>query len=364
MTTYRQRFENILEGHTPESRLGVSRLDIWFKANSAAGTLPDEVRGLPVEAVEARLGMGRSARRARVFRIEYDSVEEETCREGDYVRHRFVTPLGEVSCKWQHSEEQRTQGLIRTLVEPYLKAERDYDIMAFVERNTRYVPDYDAYREYDEEIGDDGLPLVVLHECPMHKIMVDYAGYGDFYYHLADWPARVQALHEVMSESYRQMWDVVAASPACFLLHGAHFSSDMTPPPIFEQYFMPYFSAFNRRMHDAGMRVAFHADADLTGLLEMVRDCEFDVADTYACAPLVRMTLEETRACWQDKVVIWGGVPSIILEPDYPEDAFESYLQDLDVATKGWSHFIVGVSDNVLPAADWGRLKRMSSVLL
>jgi hypothetical protein len=360
---YRQRFQAILDGQVPNRPLWVCRLDIWYHARRVSGRLPAEVEGMSIADIEALLGMGRSARKARVYRVEYESVEEETIRDGDRLRHTFITPKGIVSCAWFDAPSQRDRGIAKILVEPYLKSQQDYDVMCYVTAHTRYVPDYDAYRAYDAEVGDDGLPLVLIGESPIHTIMLDYAGYQNFYYHVKDWPDKVQALLEALEVSYRQMWEVVAASPARLVLHGTHFSSDMTPPPIFGRYFVPYFQAFNSRMHEVGIKVAFHADADLTGLLEMVRDCDFDVADTFACAPLVRTTFAEAREAWKDRIVIWGGVPSTILEPGYPMEAFQRYMIDLHRKTRGRSHFIMAVSDNVMPAAELGRLKWIRRLL-
>ena len=357
MKTDRERFLAILAGEVPDKTLWVSRLNIWHTARTAAGTLPDKVAGMSLPEIESFLGMGHSARGARVYRIVRESVEEKTFREGDRVRHVLVTPRGEVSCVRVDSPQQRAQGMASVLIERYLKSESDYDVMAWVESNTLYIPDYEACIAYDREVGSGGLPVVGLEKSPAHKIMLDYAGYENFYYHLADFPGKVQMLIEAMEASYQGMWDVVAGAPVRLVLHGTHFHSEMTPPPVFEKYFMPYFQAFNARMHQAGKRVGFHADADLSGLLEMVRDCGFDIADTFACAPLVRTTFDQARAAWKDRIVIWGGVPSIILEPDYPQDKFRRYMTDLEAKTRNTSHFIMAVSDNVMPAAELSRLE-------
>ena len=77
----------------------------------------------------------------------------------------------------------------------------------------------------------------------------------------------------------------------------------------------------------------------------------------FAFAPLVRTTFDQARAAWKDRIVIWGGVPSIILEPDYPQDKFRRYMTDLEAKTRNTSHFIMAVSDNVMPAAELSRLE-------
>lgn len=354
--THRERFCAVLEGKVPDRTVWVPRLDIWYHAHQAAGTLPEPLAGLSLFEVEEYLGMGHSCREGVVFKVCYDSLEEVIHHEGHAEVHRFLTPVGEVRAARTHLPDAQRYGLSSIPTEHYLKSPLDFDVMRYVVEHTRYVPDYESYERYDRQVGPNGYPLVVLGASPIHQIMLHYAGYEAFYYFLADCPEKVEALLEAMEASYRQMWEVVAASPAQFVLHGVHFSSAMTPPPIFRRYFLPYFRAFNERMHRAGIRVAFHADADLTGLLDLVRECDFDVADTFACAPLVRTTFDEARAAWEERIVIWGGVPSIILEPSYPWDAFQQYVRELHRKTVGRPHFIMAVSDNIMPSAEFERL--------
>ena len=313
--------------------------------------------------VESYLGMAHSARKAVVHKIQYDGLKEESIEEGDNLIHRFITPEGTLEAIWTHPLQVRRQGLLKFPVKHYISEPKDYEIMQYVVEHTRYVPDYEAYRTYDAEVGPNGLPMVGLYGCPIHTIMLDYVGYENFYYHLADCPQKIEALLETMEATYRQMWEVVADSPAQFVLHGHHFSSDMTPPPIFKKYFVPYFKAFNSRMHKAGIKVAFHADADLTGLLQMVFECGFDVADTFTCAPLVETTFEQARDAWGERICIWGAVPSIILEPDYPWENFKAYMEDLCAKTAGKPGFIMAVADNIMPNAEFERLLRVRDFL-
>jgi len=65
-----------------------------------------------------------------------------------------------------------------------------------------------------------------------------------------------------------------------------------------------------------------HADADSRLILSEIREAGFDMAETFTTDPMVDCTLEEARQAWGDRVIIWGGVPSILLEPSVPEANF------------------------------------------
>ena len=76
--------------------------------------------------------------------------------------------------------------------------------------------------------------------------------------------------------------------------------------------------------------LTYHADDDSKLILGHVKEAGFDMAECFATAPLVSVTLEEARRAWGNDVIIFGGVPSIILEEQVMGDAeFEAYMRDV-----------------------------------
>jgi hypothetical protein len=78
---------------------------------------------------------------------------------------------------------------------------------------------------------------------------------------------------------------------------------------------------------------------------------------------MVSVTLEEARAAWGTDVIIFGGVPSIILEPSFPEAEFEEYMRGLFRAIAPGDAFILGVADNVMPTSLIERVERISDLV-
>ena len=136
----------------------------------------------------------------------------------------------------------------------------------------------------------------------------------------------------------------------------------MTPAPLFRRRFLPYVLRFCNAMHEAGKCCAFHGDADLSGLLDEVIESGMDVVDCFACHPLVPLTLSRSQERWGDRVVTWGGFPSTLLEASTSEAEFEAFLDHF--IERITSHpFIVGVSDNVMPGAQWPRLETLARLV-
>jgi len=174
----------------------------------------------------------------------------------------------------------------------------------------------------------------------------------------------VEHLMATMEEIEREsLWPIIAHSPARLILHGVHFDSSITPPSFFSRYITPYYQDFSELLHEHDKTLAMHADNDSRLILEHIEAAGFDMAETFTTAPQVTCTLEEARQAWKDRVIIWGAVPSVILEPAYSEEAFETYMRQLFRTIAPGDAFILGVSDNIMPAALVDRLKRIAEMV-
>jgi hypothetical protein len=106
--------------------------------------------------------------------------------------------------------------------------------------------------------------------------------------------------------------------------------------------------------------VVWHADAGMRTLLHDVIDAGFDGADCLATAPLVKQTLEECHRAWAGRIVCWGGLPSTVCSPEYPQADFIEYIHKLRDYVLGKPGFIIGVSDNMMPGVAWERVQTIS----
>ncbi|HEU5318997.1 MAG TPA: uroporphyrinogen decarboxylase family protein [Chloroflexota bacterium] len=364
--TDRERVLAVMERRPVDRIPWIPRLLIWHTARRTTGTMPPELAGMTLREVERALGVGTPARDGRVFRVEYDGgVEVRVERAGNESVLEYRTPVGTVRQRRVLPGTLAAVGIGESEVDYFLKVPEDYDALDYLAEHTRYVPTYDAYLAYEREVGDDGYPMVSAGDCPFHHFLRQLAGYERGYLELADRPERVERLVRVMTDVDRErLWPVLEQSPARLLLHGVHLSSQMTPPPYFRRFIAPYYRELSARLHAADRWLVMHADNDTRLILPDLKAAGFDLLECFATAPLTRTTLAEARAVLGTDVAIWGGVPSVLLEPDStPEDEFERYMQELfDVIAPG-DAFILGVSDNVMPEADITRIARITRLV-
>ena len=363
--TDRQRILAILDRRPPDRIPWIPRLEIWHTARLATGTMPPEFAGLTLRQVERALGTGTPARAGRIFSIRRPGVETIVHREPNGSVLEYRTPLGSVFQRRVLTDTLKAVGIGESEVDYFLKDPRDYDVLEYLAEHTHYDPTYEEYLAYEREIGDDGYPMVSVGDCPFHHFLRQLAGYERSYFELADHPDRVERLVSLMTDLDRdRLWPVLEQSPARMLLHGVHHSSHMTPPPLYRRWIKPYYQALSARLHAVNKRLVMHADNDTRLILPDLKAAGYDMLECFATAPLTDTTVEEARAVLATDVIIWGGIPSVLLEPDStPEADFEAYMDRLFRIIAPGDAFILGVADNVMPDGDIRRIARITQLV-
>lgn len=347
---HRERFAAALQGRPPDRIPWAPRLELWYQARVLTHSLPPQWQGCSLREIERDLGLGTPARDGKIMDERREGVEVVTERQGRREIAVLHTPVGSVRTVTQHSDDLDRVGLPGRVVEYPLKGPQDYVVWRWIVEHTRWAPAYDAYRAYDAAIGEDGLPMVSVGDAPFHDWLEKLAGYEYGFYHLSDFPQEVERLLGLMAEVQRErLWPVIADSPARFVLHGAHLSSQFTPPRLFRQYILPYYQALMPLLHGRGIKVAMHADNDTTAILQLIEQAGWDAVECFVTAPMVPLTLEQARLAWGNRVVIWGGLPSTLLSPSVREQEFRDYVEYLLTTVAPGDAFILGVADNVMP---------------
>lgn len=363
--TNRERLLAIMDRKSPDRIPWIPRLQLWHTAHLHQGTLPDRFVGMSLRQIERQLGMGTPAREGQIFAAEQrGDVEVQSRQEGESTLYTYRTPVGQVQSRYRSSAELEKVGIQSLEVEHQIKGPADFAVVEYLLEHMHYIPTYEKYRQYEAEIGEDGYPLVAAGDCPFHHFLQKLAGYNNAYYLLADCPDEAEGLLRTMEELERErIWPVVAASPARLILHGVHFDSNMTPPPLFSRYITPYYQDFSDLLHGHDKLLCMHADNDSRLILGHLQEAGFDMVETFTTAPQVSCTLEEARRFWGNEMIIWGAVPSVILEETYSEAQFEAYLRGVFRTVAPGDAFILGVADNVMPGALLSRLERIGEMV-
>ena len=126
---------------------------------------------------------------------------------------------------------------------------------------------------------------------------------------------------------------------------------------------LPYYEELAPLAREAGKSLAMHADNDTSLIVEMIERAGWDMVECFVTAPMVPLTLDKAREVWGDRVIIWGGIPSLLLSASVPEQQFRSYCHRLfDVIAPGRA-FVLGVADNVMPDSLIDRIAWISDLV-
>ena len=350
-----------LRGEAPRNIPFIARMDLWYNYNKSLGTLPAPYEDSTLWEMQRNLGIGVLGFGAWIegfHRLETaGDLEIRTWWQGNERFEEISTPYGTLSSRSVISETMAAADVTPLHVEHLFKSAADYDALQYLFENTRVVENYDRYAEQLAGIGEDGLSLPFTSWAPMHLLMKEHIGYNQFYYELHDHLPRLERVAEAVAAVHMDIVRIGAASPAQVIEVGANYEQVMTPPPIFREYFLPFYKQAVPVLHAADKIVALHGDGDMgPELLALMRETGVDVVEALTPRPMTSIDVRQAREIWGDEVTLWGGIPAVLMTDTYTDEEVEAYMEDLFAAVAPGKRFVLGFGDNVPTDARFGRI--------
>jgi len=340
----------------------IGRMDLWYSFHRNQSTLPHPYESASLWDIQRELGIGIfgfGAWDISFYRLEYHNVDiTREAAQGVTATH-YHTPYGTLTYREKMAAELKEAAGTGARIEYPFKSEKDYDALQFLIEHTQVVENYDAYGEFADSIGTDGLALPFSGHLPAHQLMINFMGYEAFYYELHDRTARAEALVEALTEQQRQILALAVDSPALAIEVGANYDEQMTPPPVFDRYFAPFYREARATLSAAGKPLVVHGDGEMDRLLERLMTCGVQVVEALTPQPMTSIDVAATRELWKDRVTMWGGLASVILTEAYSDADFERYVEELLRAVAPGDRFILGFGDNVPTDALFSRIRRV-----
>jgi corrinoid protein of di/trimethylamine methyltransferase len=387
MMTHKQRIAMAFRGELPDLLPYVPRIDLWYNANSYAGTLPKKHQGksqdeisraegwamhkqlpdfLDTKGPEDMLhrGIGLMTPRQCIFKYKFSSnVDIRVKQEEGATRVEYHTPHGMVCTTMIFTEDLIKAGsTIPFISEHILKKREDYRVVAYIFENLELIPYYDNFLEWQQGVGEDGFCSAAATNAgsPMHHIQKDFVDATDFFLHYHDFRKEMQELAEVLEHFYNQMLDIAANSPAEAIAWGANYDDTITYAPYFEREILPWLQKVTDMLHAKGKVVNTHCDGENFGLMELIKATRVDVAEAVCPYPMTKLTVAEYYDQWADKMTVFGGIPAnILLAESATEEEFEAYLDNVFQVIAPGRRFVLGIADTTPPNAVFDRLVRI-----
>ena len=277
--------------------------------------------------------------------VEFDRVEyEESGR--CLSRHIIRTPVGEVS---------RVQAPGGWPIEYYIKRPEDYAVMEFVWRDAIHRDNYQAIREDQESLGDEGLVIIRVGKGPILEILYGMMGLERFSIDLYERPELIDSLYDLMVQRYDEFYDLAAECPAVILQAADNITADVVGLERYRRYCMPLYERHTRRLAGTGKRLVVHMDGQLRPLIEAIGESQFDVLEAFTPAPMGDVTVGEARQAWPDKA-LWLNFPGSvhIQEDEVIADQTRQFIEEAG----GRRGFAIGITEDI-PPDHWARSMRV-----
>lgn len=368
------------------------RLDLWYNANNARGTLPDKYRDMSADDIaksegwalhkvnpeyqkvsfpheNCHWGIGLLFLKESVFSYKFsDKVDIEIQKDGNRQKIRYSCPLGQVSSTVVYSPEMEKAGISNYYIEEYIiKKPEDYSILGYIFETLELIPEYDNYQKWQKKIGEDGVAVAFGGRAasPMHHIQKYFLDPMAFYFHYNDYPNEMRYLSSKLEIYFEKSLQIIAGCPGEVILWGTNYDEMLTYPPYFEKEILPWLKKASAILNKSGKLLLSHCDGENEGLIDLIYNSGINVAEAVCPYPMTKVKIDEYYKRWNNKIAIFGGIPSSLLLSELTTDnELDQYLDFFIKSVNPGKGLIVGIADNTPPDADFDRLRKIQEILI
>jgi len=240
-----------------------------------------------------------------------------------------------------------------------VKSPQDLRILEFLLEHEEWYWDEEAYKASVAEVGDRGVPQFFFRRSPLQNLFIVEMGFENTILLLHDQPEAIKRYIEAQTRADDAMYEVLLSSPAPILNFGENIDAHMDPPPIWDQFLVPYYRKRTQQLQEAGKFVHIHIDGAMQPLLSRLRSCPWDGIEAATPQPQGDVTLPELKQAMGDLVLI-DGVPAVYFLPTYDEQELIECVRE--VVRLFYPRLVLGISDEIPPDGDIERVRRIGEM--
>ena len=265
-----------------------------------------------------------------------------------YTRTTVKTPVGELTSVTRRVGSEKTEGTTWT-VEPMFKRPEDYEVLRFIASDQHPVATYDRFLKTQEQMDGEAFFKTGAPGIALHTIMYSYLGIETFALEWADRRDEILALNDLMTGKQRQIFEIVAGSPALVVQLGGNYSSEVLGKDRFTDFVLPHWEEACCILHDGGKLPGCHLDANNRLWAAEVGKSGLDWIEAFTPSPDTDMSVADAREAWPGKTMFINYPSSVHLQPAAViEETTKQILRDCAPGDR----FIVGITENV-PENRW-----------
>ncbi len=297
--------------------------------------------------------------------INEDSKYELTGSKGrNIIIRKFSSPFGEVTARHEFiidnlplpgdliqkfGSEIDLESLSWVTMHPF-KHDADYETLEYIYNNAEFYPNYESFDFTEKIIGSDGYIMANLGKSPFQILLYELLGVENCYLELASNPKKIKRLFGVIYQHQKKKCLLAAESPAEVIWVPDNLTSVLTPPYIFEEYYIPFYKEITSILHKNGKKLAVHMDGSLKSLKKLIGKTDIDIIEAFTPPPMGDLSVREAMNTWTDKI-IWINFPGILLATA-DSTVIEAYTRDMLRSVAPGDNFILGCTES-FPMERW-----------
>lgn len=350
----RDRVVAVLQGRKTDRHPFVTRLESWFKSHKRSQTLPERFQGCTLNEVHRLVGVGQlkfmlpyglklrgvevsASLAGDIYYREWEPVFENlpgmwdiisTEKAGETLTE-LKTPVGTLRLRHEILPEGIYTGTDPYLKEHLIKDEHDYRTVEYILERAEFVPFFDKVYAQAESLGDIAFIVPLLHRIPFQQVLLEYLGEMNLFYALHDDRVRVSRLIDLLDQQMEEILHRLEAFDWEYVEFPDNLHGMMTNPKLFTEYCLPAYQRYVDILHQQCKKVGSHLDGDMKPLLGLIKESRLDVCESFSPQPLTQCSFAEAWEIWSGGPLIWGGIPSPILEEGVNEGDFREYIHSL-----------------------------------
>ena len=278
-------------------------------------------------------------------------------RDRDLEREIFGTPVGTLVAerRWAPWHSSHVTKFPVSTVE-------DVKILQYIVEHTRYEEDFEAFRERERVIGDNGIPTSSGPLSPIVNFLEDICGVENTYYLLSDAPDVVEPCLEAMHENYKDMYRLLCEGPSVGIFDYEDTSSTIISPLLFRKHCAPYLDEYAAICHNAGKLYVTHMCGKLAVFNDQIRNGLQDGVDS-VCPPTTGdLWAHEARRAWGEEKLILGGLePAALVRMDI--EGTRSYVSRVLEQMPTFRRFILSTGDATAHGTPLENLRTIAEVV-
>lgn len=285
--------------------------------------------------------------RTGVYRTHTPNVRTERLTYTEdgvtYIRTTHRTPVGELF------SIGRPAGFTTWQISKLFKGPDDYKILKYIVEDERYEPAYEDYARGEEAFGEDAIFRAAVGSNPLHHIMVQYMGAEAFAVEWAERRDEILNLYDAMAAKRREVYPIVAKSPALHANYGGNEVPEFMGLERFEKYVVPLYNEAAAVFHEHGKLLGTHLDGNNRLWAEAVAGSDLDYIEAFTPAPDTDMSVADALEAWPNKV-LWINFPSSLHL--FPASDIETATRDMIQEASPGNRFLIGITEDV-PEDRW-----------